>query len=399
MFELAAEKILPPQTNTKTTHKSDDLDEFDNPYPPKQPDEKTHTAQAARRMPKFKRAPQQLPNREITPIDFDIIKLLHDFKFLSSPQLLKLIKADRQTTYKHLQTLYHQQIINRFHFPTIFGAGQFCYYLDNTNALNLLVEEADHQKQDLNYEEIRRNKQKAYGEMRFDGSENSNHEGKMLFLRHETMISRFHVALELACRATKGEAQIKTWKQGAELFNHVYAPSYNLTRQTNDNQTQTNFQEHDTEKEKIPHRPDAFFTLTFPNTTDKEDSSFFYEADRRTTSTTKLNKKFRGHYHAIVRQKLHQQAPYNVPNIRAVLIETTSYQWAEHIYNEAHSKVVSPNQSKLFWFTCLENITKPEKTFKGKAQNKQYPYLENPIKFFSRFWVALGHEQLYSLLD
>jgi Replication-relaxation len=183
-------------------------------------------SQPAKRLPKFRRAPEKLPRREITRIDFDIIKLLHDFKFLSSTQLWKLARADRKAVYKHLQTLYHQQLINRFNFPTMFGAGEFFYYLDNTQALDLLVTEAGHQKTEFHYEEVRRNKQKAYGDMRFDGSENNQQEGKLLFLRHETMISRFHVALELACRATNGRVILKTWKQGAELRGYVFAPAY-----------------------------------------------------------------------------------------------------------------------------------------------------------------------------
>ena len=411
--------IQPQYTSTQTAtppENPDDYDEFDSPYPPKQPPntlpnvtesprasdlpQNPQPSAPAKRMPKFRRALDKLPNRNTTTIDFEIIKTIYDFNFLSSTQLLKLINADRQTIYKHLQTLYHQQLINRVHFPTAFVAGEFYYYLDNTQALDLLITETDHQKQDFNYEEIRRNKQKAYGDMHLDESQNTGNAGKQLFLRHETMISRFHVALELATRATDGQVKIKTWKEGAELYNYAIAPKYNLTKHKDqNNQTQTNYQEHETETEKIPHRPDAFFTLIFPKEPDKADNSFFYEADRKTTSTPKLNKKLRGHYHAVVRQKLHQQAPYTVPSIRAVLIETTSYQWAEHIHQEAHSKTVSPNQSKLFWFTCLDQLTKPEKTFKGKAQSKKYPYLENPKNFFSRFWVAIGQDELYSLLD
>lgn len=396
--------IQTPHTQTQTITlptAPDDFDEFDSPYPTNQPQEiiknTSKPKEAQKRLPKFKRTPEKLPKREITPIDLEIIKLLYDFKFLSSHQFLKLIPSSRRVIYQHLQTLYHKQFINRFQFPTMYSAGELYYYLDNTQALDLLVTETDHNKQDFDYEEVRRNKQKAYGDMYFDGTKVVKND---LFLRHETMISRFHAALELACRDTDGQVKIKTWKQGAELYNYAEAPAYSLTRHKNqDGHTETHYQEHETATEKIPHRPDAFFTLSFPKEPDKEDNSFLYEADRKTTSTPKLNKKLRGHYHAVVRQKLHQQAPYNVPNIRAVLIETVSFQWAEHIYNEAHSKSVSPNQSKLFWFTSLENLTKPEKTTKGKAQSKTYPYLENPKKFFARFWVALGHDELYSLLD
>jgi hypothetical protein len=212
--------------------------------------------------------------------------------------------------------------------------------------------------------------------MFFDGSESNHHEGKILFLRHETMISRFHVALELACRATKGEVALKTWKQGAELYNYVDAPAYTFTKFTENGKTTIHYEEHERKKERIPHRPDAFFTLTFPNTPTKKDTSYLYEAERQTNSAPKLNKKLRGHFHFIARQGRSELPPYNVKSIKAVLVETTSLTWANHIYQEAHSKVASPNKSKMFWFTCLEKITTPEKITKGVATTKRYPYLE-----------------------
>jgi len=352
-----------------------------------------------KRLPKFRRTPEKLPRREITRIDFDIIKLLHDFKFLSSIQIWKLVAADRKAVYKHLQTLYHQQLINRFHFPTMFGAGEFYYYLDNTQALDLLTSEAGHQKADFHYEEVRRNKQKGYGDMLFDGDENHHQEGKLLFLRHSTMIARFHVGLSLACRASNGRVELKTWKEGTELYNYVHAPAYSFTKHTQEGAVKIHYEEHERKQERIPVRPDAFFTLTFPKDPEKKEASFIYEAERSRNDSKTLNKKLRGHFHAFARQNLHKQDPYNVTSIRAVLVETTSYDWAEHIYKEAHNKVVSPNKSKLFWFTCLEKLTKPEKIEKGTATTKRYPYLEDPKKFFAKLWLPVGQEQTYSLLD
>jgi hypothetical protein len=78
------------------------------------------------------------------------------------------------------------------------------------------------------------------------------------------------------------------------------------------------------ETETLPHRPDAFFALYFPDREGEEKTQyFFYEADRKNTSIKKFNKKLRAHFHYIVKQKRHV-ADYGVKRIRAVLIETVN---------------------------------------------------------------------------
>jgi hypothetical protein len=87
------------------------------------------------------------------------------------------------------------------------------------------------------------------------------------------------------------------------------------------------------ETEYLPHRPDAFFTLSFPNS-GREDLHFFYEADRHRTDTNKYNKKLRGHFHFIVKQKLHREF-YDIQRVRAVLTETVDDEWAERLRQAA----------------------------------------------------------------
>src|SRR6185503_8368765 len=78
--------------------------------------------------------------------------------------------------------------------------------------------------------------------------------------------------------------------------------------------------------ERIPHRPDALFTLQI--VTKEEPRHFFYEADRKTMNTTDMIKKFRGHFHYIAKAHQHQQ-DYGIKRIRAVLTETLDTEWAE----------------------------------------------------------------------
>ena len=54
---------------------------------------------------------------------------------------------------------------------------------------------------------------------------NPQAQGKVLYIRHELMILRFHALLELACRKFAGKVALVQWTQGPELWNRVAAPS------------------------------------------------------------------------------------------------------------------------------------------------------------------------------
>src|SRR2546430_1963084 len=103
--------------------------------------------------------------------------------------------------------------------------------------------------------------------------------------------------------------------------------------------------------EQLPHRPDAFFTLNFPNDVGREPLHFFYEADRHRTNTHKYNKKLRAYFHFVVKQKLQQQF-YGTKRIRAVLTETVDSAWGMKLREASkHFTVSGPKASPLFWFT------------------------------------------------
>jgi hypothetical protein len=121
------------------------------------------------------------------------------------------------------------------------------------------------------------------------------------------------------------------------------------------------------ENETLPHRPDAFFTLLIHQEgSDPRRSSFFYEADRKTTNTTRFIKKLRAHFYYIIRQRLHNEH-YGTSRIRAVLTETLDKNWAENLREAARHQLVSGNTpSPLFWFTASENFTTSVEIYEGK---------------------------------
>lgn len=247
----------------------------------------------------------------------------------------------------------------------------------------------------LDFEGVRRNPEKAYYEMR------PEHEGWRMFLHHEAMISRFHFMLELACRRSGGQVEIDRFLQGAELRQSVTAPKLKFDR----DQTREDDRWYELdEPERLPHCPDAFFTLRFPRgAAGGKLFHFFYEAERKRNWTPKVLKKFRAHFQFTAKQRLHQQPPYGVDSIRAVLVESTDMPWAEHLRQQAaHPMVSGPKPSTLFWLTASEFFTKPVQVQDGKSTRTLPLFLNHPEIVFARIWATPQTQEgdpLSSLLD
>lgn len=341
------------------------------------------------RLFKYRRDPVRLPSRQITERSLAIIETIERFRLISSSMLVSLIPGNEKITYRHLHALYHKGIINRFAFPKVGNPGEFWYYLDNTFALDLLAEEG-RDPESFDYEGVRRNKEKAYCDIMSPALVDEM-QGKLLFLKHEAMISRFHATLELACRKSAGRAVLTTWQQGAPLWDSVEAPK--LSHQGN-----MLFELNETER--LPHRPDAFFTLCVKDEQGREEyRSYFYEADRKTTSTTKHNQKLRAHFQYIVKQKLHQ-LKYGINRIRAVLVETLDDNWANTLRSAAQAPIVSGGRpSPLFWFTTSRLFTEPIEIEQGSRLRKLPQYLLHPEIIFDRIWAPPAQDTLLSLFD
>ena len=212
------------------------------------------------------------------------------------------------------------------------------------------------------------------------------------------MISHFHAMLELACNHSDGKVKLADWRQGPELWNQVEVPRLRYERPKEGQSEGRWFDSEDTEI--LPHRPDAFFTLRLSDKPEnKQEVSFFYEADRKHTATKKHNRKLRAHFHFIVKQRRHQEH-YGVPRIRAVLIETISASWAEELRQAAgHCTVSGAKPSALFWFTTSELFTRLITITEG-SRRRQVPYhLTRPEIIFERIWASPVNDTLYSLFD
>jgi hypothetical protein len=284
-----------------------------------------------KRLKKYTRDPNTLAavaSRQITNTSLTIIATIHDYRIVPTSLWFAWSPGHEKNIYRHLQQLYHKSLINRFAFMRGKNPSEFYYYLDNPQALELLVLNVV-ERDRLEFEEVRRNREKRYCDVN-DPKRTEEMQGRLLFLKHEVMISRFHGMLELACEGFNGSIQLSNFEQGPKLWNKVAVPKLAFRNGA--------WVELD-DTEQLPHRPDAFFTLSFPNS-GHEDLHFFYETDRHRTETNKYNKKLRGHFHFVVKQKLHRDY-YDIQRVRAVLTETLDDEWAERLRQAAGHITVS----------------------------------------------------------
>ena len=294
--------------------------------------------------------------------------------------IVRLVNGDIRTTERHLQNLYHQGFVNRFAFPSNFFPTEFTYYLDDKRSLVLLTNAGYEIDNDQDREIVRRNREKRYTEITL-GKQMVKMQGRLMHLHHELMISRFHFMLEKGCEKSGDKVKLREFWQGPVLWNSVEVSRFAIDSTGTPTETDG--------KETLPHRPDAFFALHFPDRKGEDREAFyFYEADRKTTSIKKMQKKLRAHFHYIVKQKKHID-DYGVKRVRAVLIESLDGTWTNTLRLGARHPIISGKPSPLFWFTPSDLAFEPLVSVKIKSTEKKIPaFLEKPELVFGKIWAT-----------
>jgi hypothetical protein len=277
------------------------------------------------RLPKTRRAPEAVAARKITERSIAIIETIARYRFLLARDIVRLVGGNEDVTHRHLQQLYHRDLINRFTLPAP-RTGEFIYFLDNAAGLKQLADASSLRGDLVDWVAIRTNREK-YGESA------SRSVGRFLFIEHELMISSFHADLETSARANGG-VEVKRWEQGAGLWNSVQVAP----------------------KRILPHRPDALFTLFFPNApAGQQNANFLYEADRETSALTRMREKLEAHVQFFIQGK-HIDA-YDFRKLRAVLVETLSAERAGQMRGLAAGLATQwPLARMLFWFSSISSV-------------------------------------------
>lgn len=353
-----------------------------------------------KRLRKHTREPDKVGPHRFTQNSYEIIRLLNDYRFLTTPMLLKLMNCSERRTYHHLQMLYHDGLIQRFAFYNFRFPGENIHYLDNPRALDVYAAATGTPPEELDYATVRYNREREYFKLN-DPKFAIRLIGQMHFVQHELMISRFHTCLELACRKSNGQAVLHDWRQGGTLRNKVRVPK--LGKDENGKY----FEEE--KEESLPHEPDAFFTLQYPHREQDSELSFFYEADRGTMNTEDMIKKFRSHFYYVVKQR-RQVEDYNVPSIRAVLIEAHKAKHPEKMDRAsdlrrlaADPRVSGQKPSKFFLITPSAYLTTLEEAdpLDSKAPKPLPYFLSRPeIILREKIWAPpQGLDLKHSLFE
>jgi len=278
------------------------------------------------RLPKTRRVPEAFANTKITDRCLAIIDAIGRYRFVLARDIARVVGGNEDVTHRHLQQLFHQDLISRFKLPTAPNRGEFVYFLDNATELRKLCAASVLNASDFDWDEISRNRQKY-------GAVAKRSAGQFLFIEHELMIARFHADIEAATR-DDGNVELARWVQGPALWNTVKTDS----------------------RRTLPHRPDALFALQFLNSPDgQQRATFFYEADRETSSLARIREKLEAHLVFLLQGQQHRQ--YGFRRIRAVLIETLTTARANQLRMVASSLAMQfPLSASLFWIAaCEEN--------------------------------------------
>ena len=149
-----------------------------------------------KRLPKSVRVPSAVQTKRVTDRSLDIIKSIARYRFLRTRDIIRIVGGNEDVTHRHLQQLYHRDLVNRFTLPAP-RTGEFIYFLDNAAGLRKLADASSLKGDLLDWDSIRTNREK-YGE-------NAKRSvGRFLFIEHELIISSFHADLETSARADGG---------------------------------------------------------------------------------------------------------------------------------------------------------------------------------------------------
>jgi DNA-binding Lrp family transcriptional regulator len=200
------------------------------------------------RLPRFKRAPAIAPI-QLTERDREIIRLVHQHRFLRSSQIVAFAGGSSQQVLRRLKLLYHHGFLERPRAQIDYyhqGASRHVVYGLGNKGGTLLNQELGVVFRRVSWGE----KNRAIGRM---------------FLEHALLVSDVMVTLELACR-----------KRGIKLITEE-ALSNARTRQSF--RWRVNLKG----RAKLGIIPDRVFALEFPDARGASQRAFFFlEADRGT---------------------------------------------------------------------------------------------------------------------
>ena len=249
---------------------------------------------------------------QVTSRDVGILRLLYEYRFLTTPQLHALVGGSKRYFTERLSLLYHHGYIDR---PPqqmalrIFGYRFMIYALAHQGAQFLA-----HYFENEKY-------------LRPRWTENNQAVQAPQFL-HTLMISHVRACLTLACKSRR-DVELSIW----------HAPDVSLTS-------------YQMEGRKVCVKPDAYFVLTRHDSDGKHSAHFFLECDRGTMTYTNLRRKLAGYWR--MRTERSFVADWVPLNYR-VLTVSPSYERTKSLVEVGKKADTRGKGSVLFYF-CHEKL-------------------------------------------
>jgi DNA-binding HxlR family transcriptional regulator len=265
--------------------------------------------ETTKRLPRYKRTADEELSLRLQGRDREILKLVHDYRFLSSRQIQRLMPGSDQVILRRLQKLFHLGYLDRVR--TTSNNEAMLYALGNKGADELTL---------------------WYGidRGRIDWT-TKNREAGERYLHHICMIGRFRETLTLATWERPG-TKLVSWNPEGRLTDDVVVEAGRE------------------EASRASLIPDGFFTLQDRD----EEMYFFLEADRSTMTNHRFLHKMKA-YWAYWRDRKHK-TQLNIENFR-VLSVTKTEERKENLRKITKGADDKQSGSLMFWFASEEHYT------------------------------------------
>jgi predicted transcriptional regulator len=321
------------------------------------------------RKPRFKRV-SETPFK-LTERDQEIIKAIHDHRFLNSEQIQALVEGSRQGILKRLHLLYHAGYLDRPRSQLTRGGNYPMVYALGNEGGRLMAELYDYQQPMTDWT-------------------SKNREVKNIYLEHTLMIAQAMTCLELACRKVEGIDFISPYELAARRTTDQDRGTKPYGQNQNDplawrvKTTQTYRKKAITTTSTVV--PDSAFAFRFWQETRKgSEAVFFLEADRSTMPISASQHDRSSFYSKMLRyweswrQNLFYKE-YGQKNARLLTVTVSENRIRSMI--EANKRI-DPRGLGLRMF-----LFAPQKLFD----------LKRPERLFDRVWINGRGEQV-SLID
>lgn len=256
----------------------------------------------------------------LQPKDLEIIRLVYEYRFIRTDQIVALIHGDRSSLEKRLRKLWEHRFLERYFLPVVNGreptTRRAIYSLDYRGG-NLLIKNDKADPQHIKH--ILRNNKPQYS-----------------YVEHQLMISQFRAVLTLALAQSR-RGKIIFWRQDKELRDYVKLPD----RRGKDF--------------SLPIAPDGYFCIE----DERGKMNWFLEVDRYTMSGPRWLDKVRAYYHWYDQKKY--QEKFNIKNFRVMTVCPNAFQRDARLEITKRVKTsrvgdkVEAVGINLFWFVCEED--------------------------------------------